>query len=133
MPSQRTSETTQSNGPSTDEWETINLGLGEAWDLERNGPLEGHFLGTTTTEITDRRTGEKRRTNVHQFAPRNDPEAVVFVWGGAQLDAAFASDLVRQGDLLRVTFLGIDQYTDKDTGEPRTVKRYRLQMGKREA
>lgn len=115
--------------PEQDEWDEIRIGLGEEWDFDQDGPLTGHFLGSTTQEIEDKRTGEMRVVNVHQFAPVGDPDAVVFLWGSSQLDAAMASDLVRQGDKMRITFLGIDQFTSDDG--PRQIKRYRVQAAKR--
>lgn len=131
MPSSKTTETTPTADVSDIEWETLELGLGEQWDFDHDGPLTGHFLGTTQRNIEDKETHEIRETNVHQFAPLDAPDDIVFVWGSAQLDAAFASDFVRQGDIVRVHFLGVDQYTDKETGKPRVVKRFRIQLAKR--
>lgn len=118
-------------GPEGVEWETLTLGLGDAWDFEHYGPMTGHFLGTTTRDVEDKKTHEIRPTNVHQFAEYADPDRVVFIWGSTQLDDAFASDLIRQGDLVQIIFLGIDQFTDKETGEPRVIKRYKVRLAKR--
>lgn len=113
------------------EWETLTLGLGDSWDFEHYGPMTGHFLGTTTRPVADKETGEIRSTNVHQFAEYSDPDRVVFVWGSSQLDDAFTSDLIKQGDLVQIVFLGIDQFTDKESGKPRVIKRYKVRLAKR--
>lgn len=113
------------------QWEDIRSGLGESWDLTKDGPLTGYYLGSQEQEIQDKQTGELRKTLAHQFAPHEQPDAVVFVWGSAQLDKALTGELIAVGDLVRLTFLGVDQYTDKVTGAPRMVKRYRVQAQKR--
>lgn len=121
-------ETAAPVGDQSEEWDDIRVGLGEEWDF-RDGPLVGNFLGTTTQEIEDKQTREQRTVNVHQFAPVDNPDVIVFLWGSSELDAAMASDLVRQGDKMRITFLGIDQFTSDDG--PRQIKRYRVQAAKR--
>jgi len=110
-----------------EEWEDIRLGLGDEWDFEALGPLTGNFLGSTTQMVDD------REQTVYQFAPMDEPERVVFVWGSNQLDLAFAADpngnpLIHVGDKVRIIFLGRQQFTS-DEG-PRQVKRYRVQVAK---
>lgn len=116
--------------PAGVQWETMTLGLGEAWDFERNGALIGNFLGSTTQEVTDKQTGEKRTTNVYQFAPYDNPEETVFVWGSYAIDSAFSDDRIRQGDLVKITYLGMEQFTDPKTKQPRVAKRYKIQAAK---
>ncbi len=72
------------------QWETEKAGLGEAWDFERFGPLVGNYIGSTSMTLPDtNHPGEMRDQAVYQFAPHDDPEAVVFVWGCYSLDQVF--------------------------------------------
>lgn len=108
--------------PAEPTFRDIRIGLGEEWNFEHEGPLTGHYLGQAAQDI------DGRNQNVYQFAPLDNPDEVVFVWGSDQLDRAFASGDIRMGSLMRITFLGRDQFTDRDSGQPRQVKRYRVQV-----
>lgn len=123
----RETPATTDNADST-EWEDVRIGIGEEWDFESNGgePLVGNFLGSSVQQLTDKRTGEERATLVHQFAPDAEQDSVVFLWGSANLDKAM--EQIEQGSRVRVSFLGRDQFV-KD-GEPRQVKRYRVQVAR---
>lgn len=106
----------------------IRIGLGEEWDFERDGPLTGNYIGTAVQELDDKQNkGRKREQNVYQFAPTDNPDEVVFIWGSDQLDRAFASEDIQIGSLMRITYLGREQFT-ADDGTPRQVKRYRVQV-----
>lgn len=114
----------------SDEWERIPTGNidGDEWDFDK-GPLIGHFLGSTTVETDKVESGQ---ATAYMFASPDDPNDVHFVWASQQLTAAFGSDLIRQGDKVRISFLGYDQFTGKD-GKPRQVKRFRVDGAKRTA
>lgn len=111
-----------------DEWETIPTGsLGEEWDFERNGALVGNFIGSREVETQKIESG---RATAYQFAPVADPDAIVFVWGSAEIEAAFTSDLIRVGDKVRITYLGERAFTAAD-GKPRRIKQYKVEAAKR--
>lgn len=118
-----------------EEWEDIRIGLGDEWDFERDGPLVGRYVATipdfVVPDMQSREPGATRTTNVYQFEPDSDSTdtGLVFVWGSAQLDAAFQSEEVRIGDRMRLSYLGVDQFNSADG--PRTIKRYRVQVSKR--
>lgn len=114
-----------------EEWDDVRVGMGEELELSEGQSFRGYFLGMTTQDITDKATGEIRPTNAYQFSPVDAPDEVVFIWGSQQIDAAMNDEKmsVRQGDELRITFLGREQFTGKD-GKPRQVKRYRIQIRK---
>lgn len=106
------------------EWTTISTGIGEEWDFERDGPMIGFFLGSTSVET---RKTESGVATAYQFAPVGQPDEIVFVWESSELARAFASDMVRTGDKVRIRFLGREQFTGED-GKPRQVKRYRVDV-----
>lgn len=109
-----------------DNWETIPTGLGTSYDPETNGPLVGNYIGSTEKPI-EQADGEVRDQLVHQFAPLDDPNAVLFLWGGYELDEAMSH--VTQGQKVRVTFSGRSQFKAKD-GKPRQIKHYKVQVAK---
>ena len=104
-------------------WTDVNVGLGDEHDAEKDGPLVGHYIGSTTKELTGD-DGEVRLQSVHQFSPQAEPDRIVFLWGGYQLDAAMAE--IEQGTLTRITFTGRRQFSGND-GRPRQVKQFRVQ------
>ena len=87
----------------------------------------GNYLGSTEQEFTDKETGEKKPTRAHQFAPRNNPDDVTFLWGTHELNAAidegFAGEPVVIGTLMKIDYLG--QVPIKNGA--RQLKRYRVQ------
>lgn len=104
-----------------EEWETVQTGLGSAYDPEIKGPLVGDYIGSTSKLIND------RDQTVHQFAPVDDPSAVYFIWGGYELDEAMSN--IDRGTRCRVSFAGRDQFKAKD-GKPRQIKHYKVQTKK---
>lgn len=114
------------------EWETLSTGsLGTEWDFDRDGALVGHFAGTRTVPTEKVESGE---ATAYLFHPVSNLDDQVFVWGSSEIVAAFAplpdgSTLIREGDLVRIAFLGRDQFTGQD-GKPRQVKRYKVQVPK---
>lgn len=106
-------------------WEDVRTGLGDEWPIE-NEPLVGSFLGMSTKELTGA-DGQDRVQSIYQFAPENEPDHIVFIWGSYQLDEAFRD--IESGTLCRVTFNGIRQFKD-DKGGPRQVKNYRVQVSR---
>lgn len=113
-----------------DEWDEIRIGIGEEYELKPDETFIGNYLGSVEQDITDKKTKELRKTKAHQFAPIENPQEVVFLWGSANLDRALESDLIAIGDTLAVTYLGKDDFNDKTTGEPRVAKRYRVRAKK---
>jgi len=111
------------------QWSDVRVGLGgEEWDFD-TGPLVGHYLGSSAMDLPDTNNpGQKREQSVHRFADVNDPDVVHVLWGSYQLDRALSDDAVSIGGLLRVTFQGTRQFKDSETGQPRTVKNYRVQV-----
>lgn len=109
-----------------EEWDTIPTGMGTSYDVEVNGPLVGNYLGSTHKDITQS-DGEVRDQIVHQFAPLDDPNQVLFIWGGYELDEAMSK--VQQGQKTRVIFAGRSQFKSKD-GKPRQIKHYKVQTAK---
>lgn len=109
-------------------WETLPGGsMGDEWDFERDGTLIGHFVGLKTVETQKVESGEATAILI---APLTTPDREVFVWASKELDA-LTGDLVRVGDLVKIDFLGRDQFTDKD-GKPRQIKRYKVQAAARQ-
>lgn len=120
----------QAVDPASVEWETISTSLGDEWDFERDGALIAHFVGLVEKETNKIESG---KATAVQFAPINDPDRVVFVWASADLQmftGGDSADLIRVGDLVKIQFLGRDQFTGAD-GSPRQIKRYRVQAAKR--
>jgi hypothetical protein len=119
-------------GEDTVEWETLSTGsLGQEWDFDRDGPLVGHFRGSRTVPTEKVESGE---ATAYLFSPVNAPDSEVFVWGSSEIAAAFAalpdgSTLIREGDLVRIAYLGRDQFTGAD-GKPRQIKRFKVQVPK---
>lgn len=115
------------------EWENLpGGGLGDEWDFERDGTLIGHFIGTQDVETQKVESGHATAV---QFAPINEPDALVFVWASSELSQFTATDehdmpLVAVGSLVKIQYLGRDNFTGAD-GKPRQIKRYRVQSAKR--
>jgi hypothetical protein len=108
-------------------WETIPTGsLGEEWNFEHDGPLIGNYIGSRKVETTKIESGE---ATAHQFAPLDRPDDLVFVWESKDLEA-LSGDLIRVGDLLRITFLGERAFTSAD-GQPRRIKTYKIEAAPR--
>jgi hypothetical protein len=111
-----------------DGWDTLNSGsIGTEWDFERETVLTGHFLGLRTVETTKIESGT---ATAIQIAPLDSPDDIFFVWLSADLKA-FEMDndgtaLVRQGDLVRITYLGRKSFVGAD-GKPRQIKQYKVQ------
>lgn len=115
--------------PEGTEWEDIGKGLGDEWDFEQDGTLIAHFIGSKEVETTKIESG---KATALQFAPINEPDAIVFVWASSELSMFVTGedDRIRVGDLVKIQFLGIDQFKGAD-GKPRQIKRYRVQAAKR--
>jgi hypothetical protein len=114
---------------STNEWETVVVGLGDEWDFERNGSLVGNYLGTTTVETTKVDSGE---ATAFRFRVGNDD---VFVWGSSEIERAFSrkipdtdDPIIALGDRVKIDYLGIDQFTGAKG--PMQIKRYRVAIPK---
>lgn len=115
------------------DWETINTGsLGDEWDFERNGPLIGYFTGTRVIETQKVDSGE---ATAILFSPYKHQDEQVFIWQSADLEIFSEPESpILQGDLCKITFLGIRQFTgtNKDgKAEPRQIKQYKVQAQKR--
>lgn len=112
--------------PEGTEWETIPTGsLGNEWSFH-DGPLVGHYLGSRVVETTKVDSGE---AVAHQFAPLDNPDDIVFLWESHDL-SALSGEMIRVGDLIRVSFLGERAFTSKD-GQPRRIKQYKIEAAKR--
>lgn len=112
-----------------DVWERLPGSLGEEWTFPGGAPLIGHFLGTQEVKSPKLVKPENPEgiARALEFALRSNPDEVVILWETADLRATFSdSDLVRQGDLVRITYLGERNFNDSKTNEPRRVKRYRV-------
>ncbi len=118
-------------------WQNVSAGFGDQWDFEIDGPLIGHYIGSTETEVSDNNSPDpnaKRTSWVHQFAPVSDPDTVVFVWGSYSLDAAFrgfdqdGNALIPLGTLVRVVYRGKKEMKGKGG---RTVNVYTVQVAGR--
>ena len=106
-------------------WETVSTGIGEEYDAEKDGPLVANFLGTTSKEIVDtEKESGKRDQSLHQFAPKDAPDEVRFIWGSYELDAAMSK--VTQGQMCRITFTGRSSFSSK--AGPRQIKHYKVQV-----
>ncbi len=123
------SDTPTPAGEQDVQWSDVRVGLGgEDWNFDA-GPLVGHYLGSSVMDLPDsNRPGETREQAVHQFADTNDPDMVHVVWGSYQLDKALGDDAVSIGSLVRVTYQGKREFTDSKTGQPRSVRNYRVQV-----
>lgn len=110
-----------------EEWETISTGIGEEIPLAEGQSFVGNYLGTTSKELKDPDTESGvRDQSVHQFAPLNDPNEVLFLWGSYELDAGLSK--VQQGSKVKVTFTGYGRF-NSDAG-PRQIKHYKVQVAK---
>lgn len=107
------------------QWEDVQTGLGDEWPIEER-PLVGAFIGMSTKELTGA-DGKDRVQSIYQFAPQEAPDTIAFIWGSYQLDEAFRE--ISRGTLCRVTFTGRRQFKD-DSGQPRQVKNYRVQISR---
>lgn len=113
--------------PFESDWNDASVGFGNEWDFEHDGKLTGFYLGEKGTEVDDNKEASgKRYANVYQFAPREDEQDVVFIWGSANLNAAMADPGIKIGSLVEVSYIGTRQFTDKKTHEPRIVKQYKV-------
>lgn len=115
--------------PSEPLWETIQTGLGTEHDFDRDGALIGHYVGSQTMDVRDWNSDDPaatREATAYQFAPEDAPDDIIFVWNSSEIDKAMAQ--VALGDLVRIVFLGVEQFTG-DKG-PQQVKRYRVQRAK---
>lgn len=121
---------------STDEeWEEVRVGLGRGWDLEKDGPLEGIYINIQDVDIPKEKqqTGPdgklREQAKAFQFALTDGSSETVFVWESHELTAAL--DEIGIGEKVRITFLGRENFSSD--GEPRQVKRYRVQRAKTSA
>lgn len=117
------------------QWQNVSAGFGDQWDFEIDGPLVGHYIGSVETTLPDSNNpGQMRTSWVHQFAPMDDPDTVVFVWGSHNLDAAFrgydadGNDLIPLGTLVRVVWRGKKEMKGKGG---KTVNVYTVQVAGR--
>ena len=100
-------------------WTTIQAGNGEKVELAEGVPWIGSFLGFSSIEITDKKTGVVEEAQAIRFEDEaGDP---CFLWGTYQLVEAL--EQVETGATVRITWLG---KTDLDGG--RTVNRYRVEV-----
>lgn len=113
----------------TEEWEDIQVGLGEEWDVESDGPITGLFMGMETLDVPDANNpGEIRATNAYRIEVQGSDETPNrFVWGSYNLDLAMQE--IQVGDKVRISFVGRNSFKGKD-GRPQTVKTYRVQRAK---
>lgn len=113
----------------TDEWETVQVGLGKEHDLEHEGPIVGTFVEMRTLEVEDKQNGGMRNANAY-LIDTGEPR---FIWAGYEIDQAFATGNdgrpIETGTRVRVEYLGESQFSS-DTG-PRRIKNYRVQIAKR--
>lgn len=114
------------------EWETLNTGLGTAWDFERVPVMTGYYHDSQMVETDDpQNPGQTRESVAFRFTiPGKDD--IVFVWGSATLEMAFldkdGESKVRAGDPVRITYLGRESFSGKNG--PQQIKRYRVQVAK---
>ena len=111
-----------------DDWEEIQVGIGNEWDFDKKGQLVGEYKGTSYVDIPEEKqrvqedTGEKRtRAMVYNFIEGTEGESV-FVWESHQLNEAMKE--VTEGDLVRVQFDGYKKF-DSAKG-PRQVKQFKV-------
>lgn len=109
-----------------DGWEDVAVGLGEEWDLEQDGPIQGIFAAMQTLDVPDtNRPGETRATNAYQIEVENSDNPNRFIWGSYNIDQAMKE--IQIGDEIRITFLGVNSFKDAKTNVPKQVKTYRVQ------
>lgn len=121
-------------GENEDEWTNISTGFGDEWDFEMDGALVGNYIGSMTADVPDKNSdvpGAMRTTMIHQFAPQNEPDRVVFVWGSYSIDAVFGTDAngnpnVHLGDRVRIVYRG-----KREIAGGKSVRQYTVQVSKR--
>lgn len=113
-----------------EEWETLQVGLGQEHDLEHDGPITGIFTEMRTLQVVDKQNGGMRDANAY-LIDTGEPK---FIWAGQQINEAFATgnsgEPISEGTKVRVEYLGQSQFNDAE-GRPRTVKNYKVQIAKR--
>lgn len=114
------------------EWETLNTGLGTAWDFDKASVLTGRYFDRQTVMTDDpQNPGQQRESDAFRFQVHGSDD-LFFVWGSATLEMAFldrdGNERVRAGEPVRITYLGRDSFTGKNG--PQQIKRYRVQVAK---
>jgi hypothetical protein len=116
-----------------EEWETVSTGLGREWDFNAGGAMIGVYLGSQSVDIPKEKQqtgpdGKLRETATgYQFALVDGSNEQVFLWESHELSSALSE--VGEGEKIRVSFLGFEQFKGKDDS-PRQVKRYQVQRAK---
>jgi hypothetical protein len=121
---------TQAND--TEEWTEVNRGLGLAVIFDQKGDeFVGYFVGAKEGIETDDKfhPGKKRMSTALQFNPIEDPDTLCFIWQNGVLENAFEG--IQLGEKVRIVYDGIENYTDKETQQPRNTKRYRVMVAGR--
>lgn len=98
-------------------WETVVEPYAESWDFQTSPVCVGTYLGSRVVEMTDKRTGEIRNTNVYEL---DTEEGKRSVWGSFNIDAAFES--IPVGNQVRIVFEG-----QADTSSGQRVNRFTVQ------
>lgn len=119
-------KTAEPSPSAEEEWESVQIGLGKEWDLEKDGPLIAIYVDST--EIALENDKDRSSAKARIFAMPDTGEQV-FLWDSYEL--AVALEQVGAGEKVRVTFLGRDSFSGDDG--PRQVKRYKVERSKRAA
>lgn len=115
--------------PTDDEgWETVETGLGEEWDFDKNGPLVGTIIGTREVDLPEHKWTEQadgiRKTAKAWTFQTGDTGEEVFLWESYQLTEKLKD--VGTGDAVRIFFEGMREID----GGRRRVKQYKVQTRK---
>lgn len=112
-----------------DEWEEVQVGMGEEWDFEKNGDLVGTFLQARIIELpekswTKQEDGEIRKTStIFEFALDGTGEQV-FIWESYQVVEGMKD--ATTGTRVKVQFTGVKDFD----GGKRRVKQYKFFIAK---
>lgn len=88
----------------TGEWEEVKVGLGEAWDFEKNPILMGVYLGSSVVQLNEPRSGDgATEATVYEFA-KLDTGEIVFAWASHKLSQALEN--VGVDDRVKIEYLG---------------------------
>lgn len=83
-------------------WEEVRVGLGEAWDFEKNPILIGRYMGAQVMELKEEGLDGRKDATAHEFELDNGD--VVFAWSSFKLGQALVN--VGMGDRVKIEYRG---------------------------